>query len=69
MTTVTKTANLDRQEPQPAGTTLWATTLRFGKVLATTSVVPSIQIPRDVGHDVLHVVFIFKSPRPVIMEI
>ena len=40
---IQKIASLGRQEPQPAGTTKWATTLRFGKILGTTSVVRSIQ--------------------------
>ena len=31
-----------RQEPQHAGTTKWTTTLRFGEILGTTSVVRSI---------------------------
>ena len=38
-----KIASLSRQEPQPTGTTKWLTTLRFGKILGTTSVVRSIQ--------------------------
>ena len=43
-----KTASLGRQEPQPAGTAKRPTTLRFGKILGTTSVVRSIENPRDV---------------------
>ena len=43
-----KVASLGRQEPQPAGTAKWPTTLRFGKILGTTSVVRSIENPRDV---------------------
>ena len=43
-----KIASLGGQEPQPAGTTKWATTLRFGKILGTTSVVIRIQNPRNV---------------------
>ena len=34
-----KIASLGRQEPKPAGTAKWPTTLRFGKILGTTSVV------------------------------
>ena len=34
---IEKLASLGRQEPQSAGTTKWATTLRFGKILGTTS--------------------------------
>ena len=41
-------ATLGRQEPQPAGTAKWPTTLRFGKILETTSVVRSIENPQDV---------------------
>ena len=41
----TKIASLGRQEPQPAGTAEWQTTLRFGKILGTTSVVRSTQNP------------------------
>ena len=37
-----------RQEPQPAGTAKWPTTLRFGKIFGTTSVVRSIEHPQDV---------------------
>ena len=60
----TKIASLVRQEPQPAGTAKWPTTVRFGKILGTTSVVRSIENPQDVlqiftGHDFLQVVFIF----------
>ena len=44
----TKIATLGRQEPQPAGTAKWPTTLRFGKILGTASVVRSIENPRDV---------------------
>ena len=43
-----KIASLGRQEPQPAGTAKWPTTLRFGKILGTTSVVRSIENPEDV---------------------
>ena len=43
-----KIANLGRQEPQLAGTAKWPTTLRFGKILGTTSVVRSIENPQDV---------------------
>ena len=43
-----KTAGLCRQEPQPAGTARWPTTLRFWKILGTTSVVRSIENPQDV---------------------
>ena len=31
-----KIASHGRQEPQPAGTAKWPTTLRFGKILGTT---------------------------------
>ena len=41
-------ASFSRQEPQPAGTAKWPTTLRFGKILATTSVVRSIENPQDI---------------------
>ena len=34
-----KIDSLGRQEPQPAGTAKWPKTLRFGKILGTTSVV------------------------------
>ena len=59
-----KIASLGRQEPQPAGTTNWATTLGFGNILGTSSVVRSIQNHemsevRFTGHDFLPVVFIF----------
>ena len=40
-----KIASLGRQESQPAGKIKWPTTLRFGKILGTTSVVRSIQNP------------------------
>ena len=40
-----KIASLGRQEPQPAGTAIRPTTLRFGKILETTSVVRSIENP------------------------
>ena len=43
-----KIASLSRQESQPAGTGKWPTTLRFGKILGTTSVVRSTENPRDV---------------------
>ena len=43
-----KTASLHRQEPQTAGPTKLGTTLRFGKIFGTTSVVKSRQNPRDV---------------------
>ena len=43
-----KIASLGRQEPQPAGTATWPTTLRFGKILGTTSVVRSTENPQDV---------------------
>ena len=39
--------SLSRKEPQPAGTTKWPATLRFGKILGTTLVVRSIQNPRN----------------------
>ena len=45
---VLKIASLGRQEPQPAGTAKWPTTLRFGKIFGTTSVVRSIENPQDV---------------------
>ena len=45
---IQKIASLDRQETQPAGTAKWQTTLRFGKILGTTSVVRSTENPRDV---------------------
>ena len=38
-------ASLSRQEHQSAGTAKWPTTLRFGKILGTTSVVRSIENP------------------------
>ena len=37
-----KIASLSRQELQLAGTAKWSTTLRFGKILGTTSVVKVI---------------------------
>ena len=43
-----KISSRGRQEPQPAGTVKWPTTLRFGKILGATSVVRSIENPRDV---------------------
>ena len=43
-----KIASLGWQEPQPPGTAKWPTTLRFGKILGTTSVVRSIENPQDV---------------------
>ena len=43
-----KIASLGRQEPQPAGTAKWPTTLRFRKILGTTSVVRSIENTQDV---------------------
>ena len=43
-----KIASLGRQKRQPAGTAKWPTTLRFAKILGTTSVVRSIENPRDV---------------------
>ena len=43
-----KIASLSRQEPQPTGTAKWQTTLRFEKILGTTSVVRSVENPRDV---------------------
>ena len=50
-----KIASLNRQEPQPAGTTKWATTtLRFGKILGTTSVVRSIQNSQNVLRCKIH---------------
>ena len=64
-----KIASLGRQEPQPAGTAKWQTTLRFGKILGTTSVVRSTErthemlYKRFTGHGFLQVVFIFCSPR------
>ena len=42
-TNTNKIASLGRQEPQPGGTAKWPTTLRFGKILGTTSVVRSIE--------------------------
>ena len=42
------TKSLSRQEPQPADTVKWSMTLRFGKILGTTSVVRSIEDPQDV---------------------
>ena len=42
-----KNTSLGRQEPQPAGTAKWPTTLKFGKILETTSVVKSIENPQD----------------------
>ena len=45
---IQKIASLSRQEPQPAGTAKWPMILRFGKILGTTSVVRSIENPRDV---------------------
>ena len=53
-----KIASPGRQEPQPAGTAKWQTTLRFGKILGTTSVVRSIENPQDVLQK-FQVVFIF----------
>ena len=58
-------ASLGSQEPQPAGTNKWATAQRLGKILGTTSVVRSIQNPRNVvrckitDHDILQVVLTF----------
>ena len=46
--TRTKIASLGRQEPQPTGTTKWPTTLRFGKILGTTSFIRSVENPQDV---------------------
>ena len=43
-----KIASLGRQEPQPAGTAKWQTTLRFGKILGITSVVRNTENLRDV---------------------
>ena len=43
-----KIASLGRQEPQPAGTGKWPMTLRFGKIIGTTSVVRSIEDLKDV---------------------
>ena len=43
-----KIASLGRQAPQPTGTAKWPTTLSFGKILGTTSVVRSIENPQDV---------------------
>ena len=43
-----KIASLGRQAPQPVGTAKWPITLRFGKILGTTSVVRSIEKPQDV---------------------
>ena len=43
-----KIASLSRQEPQPTGTAKWPITLRFEKILGTTSVVRSTQNPQDV---------------------
>ena len=43
-----KIANPSRQEPQLAGTAKWPTTLRFGKILETTSVVRSMENPQGV---------------------
>ena len=40
-TLIPKMASLSRQELQPTGTAKWPTTLRFGKILETTSVVKS----------------------------
>ena len=51
---VLKIASLGRQEPQPLGTTKWATTLSFGKILGTTSVVRSIQNPPNVVRYKIH---------------
>ena len=48
MTVLIKTCRLGRQEPQPADTAKWQTTLRFEKILGTTSVVRSTENPRDV---------------------
>ena len=46
--TLEKIASLSRQEPQPAGTAKWPTTLRFEKILGTISVVRSTENPLDV---------------------
>ena len=43
-----KIASLSRQESQPTGTPKWPTTLRFGKILGTTSVIRSLENPQDV---------------------
>ena len=43
-----KIASLSRQEPQPTGTAKWPTTLRFGNILGTTSIVRSIENSQDV---------------------
>ena len=40
-----KIASLSRQETQTAGPAKWPTTLRFGKILGTTSVVKSVENP------------------------
>ena len=49
-----KIPSLGRQEPQPAGTTKGATTLRFGKILGTASVVRSIQNSQNVVRSKIH---------------
>ena len=43
-----KISSLCMQKPQPTCATKWATTLKFGKILGTTSVVRSIQNPWNI---------------------
>ena len=49
-----KITGLGKQEPQPAGTTKWATTSRFEKILGTTSVVRSTQNPQNIVRSKIH---------------
>ena len=74
-TTRKKIASFIRQEVQPTGTTKWATTLRFGKNLETTSAVRSIQNPRNVVTYKIHSIISYKlssyfeALEPIIREI
>ena len=49
-----KIAGLRKKDPQPTGKNKWATTLRSRKNLGITSVVRSIQNPRDVVRCKIH---------------
>ena len=45
---IVKNSQPRQAEPQPAGTGKWPVTLRFGKILGTTSIVRSMEDPQDV---------------------
>ena len=72
-----KIASLSGQELQPTGTTKWATTLRFGKILGTTSVERSIKNPQNVVRCKIHrpamishkLFSYFDALEPIIREI